>query len=235
MWAKPRNNVTNLRQVRITAARIQAYQANTRVFQNWFPGVHQNIGGGYPDQGESNITLAWMMAQVESFLDFDEDYILDQYDQTERYYKQSGQKKRPWSFGKIYRSMAGVYVLGGRSTHTPGLYCQINPETGESTGKPLRDTHEYVHPSARSRIVLRGPGIEDEGKYDCEALGSYKLKFTDETADKRSTAFWELRSRHKGLGPKKELPESPLWTFEKELLRESPRMYNFIYGKSQDL
>ena len=65
------------------------------------------------------MTLAWMMAQVEPFLEFDEDYILDQYDQTEVYYKKSGQKKRPWSFGKIYRSMTGVYVLGGRKTRTP--------------------------------------------------------------------------------------------------------------------
>lgn len=216
VWAKPRNNATNLRQI-------------------WFPGVHQNIGGGYPDQGESNITLAWMMAQVEPFLEFDEDYILDQYDQTEAYYKNSGQKKRPWSFGKIYKSMTGVYVLGGRETRTPGLYCQVDQDTGKSTGKSLRDTHEYVHPSARSRIVLRGPGVEDKGKYDCDALDPYKLKYMDETADKRPTAFWELRSRRKGSGPKKELPESPLWTFEKELLRESPRVYDFIYGKPQDL
>ena len=60
-----------------------------------------------------------MMAQVEPFLEFDEDFILDQYDQTVAYYKKSGQKTRPWSFGKIYRSMTGVYVLGGRKTRTP--------------------------------------------------------------------------------------------------------------------
>ena len=66
----------------------------------WCPGVHQNIGGGYNDQGQANITLAWMMAQVEPFLEFDGDYILDQYDQTDAYYKKSGQKKRPWSFGE---------------------------------------------------------------------------------------------------------------------------------------
>lgn len=216
VWAKPRNNTTNLRQV-------------------WFGGVHQNIGGGYPDQGQANITLAWMMSQVEPFLDFDEDYVLDQYDQTEAYYKKTGQKKRPWSFGKVYRSMTGIYILGGRKSRTPGLYCQVDQDTGKSTGKSLRDTHEYVHPSVRSRIVLRGPGVDDEGNYDCEALDPYKLKDMDETADKRPTFFWELRSRRKGSGPRKELPESPLWTFEKELLRESARMYEFIYGKPEDL
>lgn len=118
VWAKPRNNITNLRQVGLPPPRSNSTRL-TQVFQNWFPGVHQNIGGGYPDQGESNITLAWMMAQVEPFLEFDEDYILDQYDQTEAYYRNSGQKRRPWSFGKIYNSMTGVYVLGGRETRTP--------------------------------------------------------------------------------------------------------------------
>lgn len=83
--------------------------------------------------------------------------------------------------------------------------------------------------------MLRGPGVDDEGNYDCEALDPYKLKDMDETADKRPTFFWELRSRRKGSGPRKELPESPLWTFEKELLRESARMYEFIYGKPEDL
>ena len=111
----------------------------------------------------------------------------------------------------------------------------MDQETGEPTGKSLRDTHEYVHPSVRSRILLRGPGVEDEGVYDCEALDPYKLRHTDDTTDRPSTALWESRSRRKGSGSKKELPESPLWTFERELLRESPRMYDFFYGKPQDL
>lgn len=54
---------------------------------------------GYADQGQSNITLAWMMSQVQPFIDFDVDYILDQYDETEKYYKDTDQKVRPWSFG----------------------------------------------------------------------------------------------------------------------------------------
>jgi hypothetical protein len=31
-----------------------------RLTQIWFPGVHANIGGGYPDDGLSNVTLRWM-------------------------------------------------------------------------------------------------------------------------------------------------------------------------------
>jgi len=33
--------------------------------QVWFAGVHSNVGGGYPKQGMSLVTLHWMMAQAE--------------------------------------------------------------------------------------------------------------------------------------------------------------------------
>ena len=69
--------------------------------QVWFPGAHSNIGGGtYDDEGQANITLAWMMSQMEPFLDFDPGYILDQNEQNKSYYIKSGQRPRPWSFGK---------------------------------------------------------------------------------------------------------------------------------------
>lgn len=67
--------------------------------QVWFPGVHSNIGGGYEDQGQANITLAWMISQVEPFIEFDPDYVLDQHELTMEYYEKSMQKPRPWSFG----------------------------------------------------------------------------------------------------------------------------------------
>ena len=40
------------------------------------------------------------MAQLEPYIDFDEDYILEQYDETEDHYKSTGQKTRPWGFGE---------------------------------------------------------------------------------------------------------------------------------------
>ena len=36
-----------------------------RTEQVWFAGVHANVGGGYPKQGMSLVTLDWMMSQVE--------------------------------------------------------------------------------------------------------------------------------------------------------------------------
>ena len=37
-----------------------------RIEQVWFSGVHSNVGGGYPKQGMSLITLNWMMAEAEN-------------------------------------------------------------------------------------------------------------------------------------------------------------------------
>ena len=34
--------------------------------QAWFPGVHSNVGGGYPRIGLANVTLDWMIARLEA-------------------------------------------------------------------------------------------------------------------------------------------------------------------------
>ncbi|KAL8732945.1 MAG: hypothetical protein Q9181_003751 [Wetmoreana brouardii] len=212
VWERPPNNtITNLRQV-------------------WFPGVHSNIGGGYPDQGISNITLAWMMSQLEPFIDFDPDYILDCYDETRMHYRETNQKPRPWSFGKIYNSLTGVYLLDGSVTRTPGMYCKVDPTTGRATSKSLRQTNEYIHPSARTRLELDGPGKDDRGAYEGRALDPYKLKYEDNPQNgTRPLAVWVSRSKRKGA-PRKELPESPLWDKERQLLKESPKMFDYVSG-----
>ena len=100
--------------------------------------------------------------------------------------------------------MIGIYVLGGKTVRTPGSYFRVDPDTGESTGKPLRQTNEYIHPSARSRTELKGPGVEDEGTYKSQALENYKVKFVDETVGQRPIAVW--RSRRKA-SKMRDLPE----------------------------
>ena len=35
-----------------------------RVEQVWFPGVHSNVGGGYPKQGLASVTLAWIVKKA---------------------------------------------------------------------------------------------------------------------------------------------------------------------------
>ena len=38
---------------------------NQVVQQVWFPGVHSNVGGGYPKTGLANVALQWMMERAE--------------------------------------------------------------------------------------------------------------------------------------------------------------------------
>ena len=110
--------------------------------------------------------------------------------------------------------MIGIYVIDGRLTRTPGGYYRVDPDTGRQTSKMLRDTNEYIHPSARTRIELKGPGLDDEGTYHCPALDAYKLRQMDGTTMKRPSFLWVPRSRRKRSNLH-ELPESPLWEIGK--------------------
>jgi hypothetical protein len=40
-------------------------EVGDRIEQVWFPGVHSNVGGGYPKQGLSLVALYWMMQRAE--------------------------------------------------------------------------------------------------------------------------------------------------------------------------
>jgi hypothetical protein len=48
--------------------------------QMWFPGVHSNVGGGYPQHGLSDSTFLWMLAQVQGLLGFDRNNIVSSLD-----------------------------------------------------------------------------------------------------------------------------------------------------------
>ncbi|KAK8192759.1 hypothetical protein M8818_007931 [Zalaria obscura] len=205
----------------------------TRLRQCWFPGVHSNVGGGYEDQELANITLAWMMSQVRDLLDLNLDYVLEQHDDNVEYYEKHRQKIRPWSFGKIYNSMTGIYALGGETTRTPGRYFVIDPDTGRKTDIPLRDTHEYVHPSVRARVRLRGPGYDDRGTYEPRALKDWRLVVEYDDADGKPTpdVFWRLKTKEKNVSARI-LPESPLWPLERELLDEDPDTADYVMRPS---
>ncbi|MEM7503980.1 MAG: DUF2235 domain-containing protein [Pseudomonadota bacterium] len=44
----------------------EAEKKPARMEQAWFAGVHSNVGGGYPKQGMSLVSLDWMMRKAES-------------------------------------------------------------------------------------------------------------------------------------------------------------------------
>lgn len=70
--------------------------SNRVLEQVYFPGVHSNVGGGYPDQGLSDGALAWMIERLQRYtsLEFDPDYLDD--------------NLRPDPTGRLYDSRGGV-------------------------------------------------------------------------------------------------------------------------------
>jgi hypothetical protein len=45
--------------------------------QCWFRGTHSDVGGGHQDNGLASISLAWMIAQLEGLVHFDNDTLAD--------------------------------------------------------------------------------------------------------------------------------------------------------------
>ncbi len=193
------------------------------------------MGGGYPDQELADITLAWMISRLEPFLDFHNDFILQQYDLNRRYYRHKRESHRPWSFGRICNSLAGVYVLAGKKTRTPGAYHRVDPIGGQPTSKPLRNTNEYIHPCVRSRIGLGGPGVENQGIYKCKALKDWDFTvqrgsdggFPADGGVHQPRVLWRKRSGTKDDG-QKEMPESVLLPAEILLLEQSKRVEDYV-------
>jgi hypothetical protein len=130
--------------------------------QCWFPGVHCNIGGagGYQDQGLANITLAWMVSQIQSItnsdgtkglLDFDEEYLKWVFNQNIEHIREVDPKNgfRGWGLGKIEDTMTAEYGLvgphkvwatskslgdwlqPGNVARTPGRYEEVNAIHGK--------------------------------------------------------------------------------------------------------
>lgn len=180
--------------------------------------MHSNVGGGYDDQQLANISLAWMMAQFAPFLDMFPDYMLQQEKENIHYYRTQHKKVKTWSFGTIYNSLSGIYIFGGSTTRTPGKYYAVDPNTGQVTDRPLRDTCEYIHSSVRSRIRLHGPGSENHGSYNPKFSDDWILRIKrHDGKDKKPSIYWKARFEETNVNTRI-LPESPLWSFERQLL-----------------
>ncbi|KAI9824223.1 MAG: hypothetical protein M1832_002030 [Thelocarpon impressellum] len=209
VWLKPRQTSTYLKQV-------------------WFPGVHSNVGGGYEDTELANITLAWMMSELAPFLTFSRSYFSRQVRLNRQYYVETGQDVRPWSFGEIYDSMKGIYVVASTEVRTPGEYNTYS----RHLEIPIYETNEFVHASARARIGLRGPGVEDEGTYDCLALHRWEnvVRRREVDGELRREIVWE---KYDGRDDTRlVLPEDTLGPFELDLLNSDPAVRDRILGSS---
>jgi uncharacterized protein (DUF2235 family) len=96
--------------------------------QCWFRGVHSNIGGGYPDEGLSDITLQWMIENARrAGLAFYDDLV----------------KKRvkPNVTGTLHDSLSGIYTILPKY---PRKICKTN------------DGNESVHLAVGERLKKTG-------------------------------------------------------------------------------
>ncbi|KAI0430373.1 hypothetical protein F5Y09DRAFT_331155 [Xylaria sp. FL1042] len=166
--------------------------------QVWFPGSHANIGGGWPDQGVANTTLAWMMDQLSSVgCEFRTDALERAFETTVRYYTnqepesvsrhrkhmssswaeksiyESNKPVRPWSLHYIQSATGPLYNLVGSVCRAPGMYKKIDPKNGRPLPEYLEDTNERIHPSVRVRLACEGLGLNDSGVWHCPSLLKY--------------------------------------------------------------
>jgi uncharacterized protein (DUF2235 family) len=58
LWAEKDDELAEL------AAGGSRYICGERISQVWFPGVHSNVGGGYPDDSLAYVPLVWMMEEA---------------------------------------------------------------------------------------------------------------------------------------------------------------------------
>ena len=174
--------------------------------------MHSNIGGSYDDQGMADVTLAWMMKQLEGLLEFDVEYLKWMVGLNKKYYTDHNQPVRKYGMGKIYNSMVGVQRLAGEVVRTPGHYCTAPTDDQKTPRRPLVNTHESIHASVRMRMEQEGKGTDDKGLYKPTALRGW-------VASKKS-GRWVWESPANGQ-EKVVLPEDELEGIEIDLLQFS--------------
>lgn len=105
--------------------------------QVWFPGVHSNVGGGYPDRSLADITLEWMTEKAkETGLGFDENV-------------EKMHHITPDSKGLLYNSKKGIYRISRAYNRFIGRSEKVfSDETVEDMGF---DPTQSVHKSAYER------------------------------------------------------------------------------------
>ena len=98
--------------------------------QVWFPGVHSNVGGGYPKQGMAHVSLYWMMAKAT--------------EHGLRFYEGAMDKTRSGAnvHDKLYDSRAGF-----------ASYYRYRPRQIEILGKKNCKGPARIHVSAFERIL----------------------------------------------------------------------------------
>lgn len=157
--------------------------------QCWFRGVHCDIGGGgYSDQELADISLAWMMTQLESksLIQFNHDTFWKLIEtskrrQTLKIPNDPMPAMKGWGLGRIHDSMKWYYRLltlprirepRSFTQHAfhPSWLKQIVDFFSQKSEPLLENTHECIHASVGKRWMAEGT--------KCDALGKWSYDTT---------------------------------------------------------
>ena len=129
-----------------------------RIEQVWFPGVHSDVGGGYPRHGLALVSLDWMISKVEAsaanplgltFLS----HLREEY-----------ARRCDWS-GIQHDSRAGLRAFYRYKPRSIEILCRRAGATGGKTG--LAKIHGSVFERIREKVVPYAPtGLP--ARYDIE-------------------------------------------------------------------
>ncbi|RDX55781.1 hypothetical protein OH76DRAFT_1337360 [Lentinus brumalis] len=135
--------------------------------QCWFTGSHCDIGGGFEEHDLSDLTMNWLIANIEDVLSFDYDYVMS-----------LPQPAAPWGAQSPHDPLTGIYKIAKVSRREPPS------ETNEVT-------HERIHPSVMAQpnlsphvrsIVDSNPSILHELlPWECKVKGVWDAKLQSES------------------------------------------------------
>ncbi|KIJ26135.1 hypothetical protein M422DRAFT_785320 [Sphaerobolus stellatus SS14] len=98
--------------------------------QVWFPGSHSDVGGGWRCHDLSDITLAWMVSNIDPMLEIDKEYLDSLPDPV-----------APWGHQVPHDPITGIFKF---ALESPREFPTVTDE----------ETQEYIHPSALAQHVV---------------------------------------------------------------------------------
>lgn len=110
---------------------------NQTLEQVWFPGVHSDVGGGYPVSSLSDISLKWMMEKAQTC-----DLAFNPF------------PLHPDPLGMKHESMKGFYNLGGKYFRPIGLKIPGMGETNENIDSSVIERYQK-DPTYRPKNLVR--------------------------------------------------------------------------------
>jgi type VI secretion system (T6SS) phospholipase Tle1-like effector len=173
------------------------YLCGERISQVWFPGVHSNVGGGYPDDSLAHVPLVWMMKEAARCgLKFKE---LDEYEPDALRCARSAAN----TDGRLYNPRSGIgayYRYGPRNVFELCNSVRFGrpKETVEiPTPKIHHTVFERISDGVRPYAPIGVPGIyaviDEDGKI-VEGNNRYESVTQAEARAKQQEKVWDFVS-----------------------------------------